>query len=113
MDTKIKISLLFALLFAKFIYADSFKLDDFCGKKCPVHFYKDVNFDGKLDKIITHHNQAQRHRHAYDIYEQNEDRKWVLLNAKPFNNIDSQTVFNPKEKTIKTHDPPFFLKGLL
>ena len=96
------------LLMSTNLLANEFKLGDFCSKdspyKCPVHFYKDVNFDGKLDKIITYHNQAQRHRHAYEIYEQNEDRKWVLLNAIPFDNIDSQTVFNPSEKTIKTHD---------
>ena len=65
------------LLMSTNLLANEFKLGDFCSKdspyKCPVHFYKDVNFDGKLDKIITYHNQAQRHRHAFEIYEQKVD----------------------------------------
>ncbi len=78
-------------------------------KDCQNSFYKDVNFDGVDELIKRLSNAGQRHSDAFEVYQKNSDGEYVLLTDVPFfkdsrsqfNLMDSSTVFDSMNKTIK------------
>lgn len=77
-------------------------------KNCFSRLFIDLDFDGINEIIEINFRAGQRHRHTYTIYKHEglemSGNQLKLLDFPPFNNVDSQTIFNKKDKTIKTFD---------
>lgn len=74
-------------------------------KNCHSRLFIDLDFDGTNEIIEINFRAGQRHRHTYTIYQHHglemQGNQLRLMNFPPFNQIDSATIFNKRDKTIK------------
>jgi hypothetical protein len=77
-------------------------------KNCFSRLFIDLDFDGINEIIEINFRAGQRHRDAYTIYKHQglemSGNQLKPLDFSPFNKVDSQTIFNKKDKTIRTFD---------